>query len=80
MALPAATPAEFKNGAAFAFGNFTNCVYLPMRKDLRCLRTDDVRAEVNGWPNGYAFVLSFLAPVWTIGKSSHFVEILGYTI
>ena len=25
---------------------------------------------VNGWPNGYAFILSFLAPVWTIGESS----------
>ncbi|KAI0777534.1 APC amino acid permease [Trametes elegans] len=24
-------------------------------------------ANLNGWPNGFAFVLSFLAPLWTIG-------------
>ncbi|KII84524.1 hypothetical protein PLICRDRAFT_117614 [Plicaturopsis crispa FD-325 SS-3] len=23
--------------------------------------------NVDGWPNGYAFILSFLAPLWTIG-------------
>jgi hypothetical protein len=26
---------------------------------------------VNGWPNGFAFILSFLAPLWTICKSNH---------
>jgi amino acid transporter len=26
---------------------------------------------VNGWPNGYAFILSFLAPAWTICKGIH---------
>ncbi|KAH7924358.1 amino acid transporter [Leucogyrophana mollusca] len=45
IALPAATPAEFKNSASYALGNFTN---------------------LNGWPDGYAFILSFLAPLWTI--------------
>ncbi|KAJ7058137.1 amino acid/polyamine transporter I [Mycena amicta] len=45
VALPAATPAEFKNTAAFALGNINN---------------------LNGWPDGYAFILSFLAPLWTI--------------
>jgi amino acid transporter len=45
IALPAATPKEFKNSASFALGNFTNS---------------------NGWPDGYAFILSFLAPLWTI--------------
>ncbi|KAJ6476235.1 amino acid/polyamine transporter I [Mycena sanguinolenta] len=45
IALPAATPAAFKNTAEFALGNFQN---------------------FNGWPNGYAFILSFLAPLWTI--------------
>ncbi|KAJ6482890.1 amino acid/polyamine transporter I [Mycena vitilis] len=45
VALPAATPAEFKNTASFALGEFKN---------------------FNGWPNGYAFILSFLAPLWTI--------------
>lgn len=45
IALPAATPAEFKNSAKVALWDFYN---------------------VNGWPNGYAFILSFLAPLWTI--------------
>ncbi|EIW76668.1 amino acid transporter [Coniophora puteana RWD-64-598 SS2] len=45
IALPAVTPAEYKNTASFALGNFTN---------------------MNGWPDGYAFILSFLAPLWTI--------------
>ncbi|KAL0952585.1 hypothetical protein HGRIS_006841 [Hohenbuehelia grisea] len=45
VALPAATPSEFKNTAKFALGDFTN---------------------FNGWPNGFAFILSFLAPLWTI--------------
>ncbi|KAJ7160761.1 amino acid/polyamine transporter I [Mycena filopes] len=45
IALPAATPSEFKNTAAFALGEFKN---------------------FNGWPSGYAFILSFLAPLWTI--------------
>ncbi|KAJ7079557.1 amino acid/polyamine transporter I [Mycena belliarum] len=45
IALPAATPAEFKNTASFALGDFKN---------------------FNGWPDGYAFILSFLAPLWTI--------------
>jgi len=45
IALPAATPAAFKNTASFALGDFSN---------------------LNGWPNGYAFILSFLAPLWTI--------------
>ena len=25
---------------------------------------------VYDWPNGFSFVLSFLAPLWTIGKSN----------
>ncbi|THU93843.1 APC amino acid permease [Dendrothele bispora CBS 962.96] len=45
IALPASTPAEFRNTAKFALGDFTN---------------------LDGWPNGYAFILSFLAPLWTI--------------
>ncbi|ETW79955.1 amino acid transporter, partial [Heterobasidion irregulare TC 32-1] len=45
VALPAATPKEFRNTAKFALGNFTN---------------------LYDWPNGYAFILSFLAPLWTI--------------
>jgi hypothetical protein len=29
--------------------------------------TDIMICTVNGWPDGYAFILSFLAPLWTIG-------------
>ncbi|KAJ7493616.1 amino acid/polyamine transporter I [Mycena latifolia] len=46
IALPAATPAELKNSAGFAFGDFENLTI---------------------WPNGFAFILSFLAPLWSIG-------------
>ncbi|TBU42324.1 APC amino acid permease [Dichomitus squalens] len=45
IALPAATPKEFRNPPSFAFSGFIN---------------------LYGWPNGFAFVLSFLAPLWTI--------------
>ncbi|ESK96761.1 gaba permease [Moniliophthora roreri MCA 2997] len=45
IALPAATPKEFRNTASFALGEFVN---------------------LNGWPDGYAFIMSFLAPLWTI--------------
>ncbi|KAF7351720.1 putative amino-acid permease [Mycena sanguinolenta] len=46
IALPAATPKEFKNNATYALGKFDN---------------------INGWSNGFAFVLSFLTPLWVIG-------------
>jgi len=45
VALPVVTPAEYKNPASYALGDFTN---------------------FSEWPNGYAFILSFLAPSWTI--------------
>ncbi|KAH9896735.1 APC amino acid permease [Cubamyces lactineus] len=45
IAMPIATPKEFKNTAAYAFGAFTTCA---------------------GWPDGFAFVLSFLAPIYVI--------------
>ncbi|KAF9489100.1 APC amino acid permease [Pleurotus eryngii] len=54
IALPIATPSEFKNTASYALGDFTN---------------------MNGWPNGYAFILSFLAPLWTIGSFDSAVHI-----
>ncbi|PSR83465.1 hypothetical protein PHLCEN_2v5737 [Hermanssonia centrifuga] len=46
IALPASTPAEFKNTASYTFTGFVN---------------------LNGWSSGFAVVLSFLAPLWTIG-------------
>lgn len=54
IALPAATPKEFKNSAKYAFGNFTN---------------------LSNWNNGYAFVLSFLSPLWTISSFDSIVHI-----
>lgn len=45
IALPIATPSEFKNTASFALGEFNN---------------------FSGWPNGFAFIYSWLAPLWTI--------------
>ncbi|KAL0063973.1 hypothetical protein AAF712_009040 [Marasmius tenuissimus] len=48
IALPVATPSEFKNDADFALFKFVN---------------------LSGWPDGFAFILSFLAPIWTISKS-----------
>ncbi|TRM63319.1 amino acid permease-domain-containing protein [Schizophyllum amplum] len=47
VALPACTPAEFRNSAGFALGG-------------------EGWWNVNGWPDGYAFIMSFLAPLWTI--------------
>ncbi|KZT20887.1 amino acid transporter [Neolentinus lepideus HHB14362 ss-1] len=46
IALPAATPAEYKTPASFALGNFQN---------------------LTNWPSGFAFVMSFLAPLWAVG-------------
>ncbi|OJT12376.1 hypothetical protein TRAPUB_11078 [Trametes pubescens] len=54
IALPAATPSEFRNNASDVFGGLTNFY---------------------GWPNGFAFVLSFLAPLWTIGGFDSSVHI-----
>ena len=40
---------------------------------------------VTGWNKGYSFILSFLAPLWTIGQSSHpdpyflvMAQLIGY--
>ncbi|KAJ8594342.1 hypothetical protein M405DRAFT_858185 [Rhizopogon salebrosus TDB-379] len=46
IALPIATPSEYRNSASFSFGDFTN---------------------LEGWPSGFAFILSLLAPLYTIG-------------
>ncbi|KAI0048204.1 APC amino acid permease [Auriscalpium vulgare] len=46
IAIPVATPSEFKNDASFALGNFTN---------------------LYRWTDGFAFILSFLAPLWVVG-------------
>ncbi|KAG0693916.1 amino acid/polyamine transporter I [Suillus ampliporus] len=46
IALPIATPAEYRNSASFALGDFTN---------------------FDGWPSGFAFILSFLSPLSVMG-------------
>lgn len=46
IALPIATPAEYRNSASFALGSFINLA---------------------GWPSGFAFILSFMAPLYSIG-------------
>ena len=64
VALPAATPKELKNSASFALGNFTNCMSL--LRVLLSFGSNCFFHLVNGWTPGYAFILSFLAPLWTI--------------
>ncbi|KAJ3569587.1 hypothetical protein NP233_g4958 [Leucocoprinus birnbaumii] len=54
IALPIATPKEFKNTAKFALWDFNN---------------------LNGWSNGFAFLLSFLAPTWSVGSFDSSVHI-----
>ncbi|KAG1844504.1 amino acid/polyamine transporter I [Suillus subalutaceus] len=46
IALPIATPPEYRNSASFALGSFINLA---------------------GWPSGFAFILSFMAPLYSIG-------------
>ncbi|KAJ1307290.1 hypothetical protein OPQ81_001400 [Rhizoctonia solani] len=54
IALPSATPAQFRNSASYALTDFTN---------------------LSGYPDGFAFFLSWLAPVWTIGSYDSSVHI-----
>ena len=64
VALPAATPKEYKNTASYAFGNFMNRTSSSILNivHMNCL----IPCIVNGWPNGFAFIISFMAPLWTI--------------
>jgi len=64
VALPAATPKEYKNTASYALGNFTNRTSSPVLNvvQMNCL----IPCIVDGWPNGFAFIMSFMAPLWTI--------------
>ncbi|KAF9031821.1 APC amino acid permease [Hymenopellis radicata] len=54
IALPLATPAEFKNSPGFVFGSFQN---------------------LSRWPDGFAFILSFLAPTWVVSVLDSSVHI-----
>ncbi|KAG1849286.1 amino acid/polyamine transporter I [Suillus subalutaceus] len=46
IALPIATPPDYRNSANFVLAEFTN---------------------LSGWPSGFAFILSLMAPLYTIG-------------
>ena len=64
VAFPAATPKEYKNIASYAFGNFMNCTYSPI---LNVMQMNGLTpCIVDGWPNGFASIMSFMAPLWTI--------------
>jgi len=68
IALPVTTPKELKNDTSYAFGNFTNRACVPPSSELPLsIVTGRVLLAVYDWPNGFAFILSFLAPIWTIG-------------
>ena len=72
IALPIATPKELKNKVSYALGNFTNRTRLSLFSGLLFPFIGGWGfAVVYDWPNGFAFILSFLAPVWTI--CAHFV-------
>jgi hypothetical protein len=63
VALPVATSNGLKNSAKFALGDFVNRVFL-----VSFMFQGPDQPPVSGWPNGFAFVRSFLAPAWTIGN------------
>jgi hypothetical protein len=59
VGLPVSTPTELKNSAKYGFGNFVNSVlFLRVRTTAVALTS-----VVTPWPNGYAFILSFLSPL-----------------
>ncbi|KAJ3796129.1 hypothetical protein GGU11DRAFT_757777 [Lentinula aff. detonsa] len=63
--MPTNTPLGLKNDAKYAFGSFRNC--------------DDVFPNatyvVSSSPDGFAFVLGFLAPLWVVGGFDSSVHI-----
>lgn len=66
IGLPIATPKEFMNTPKYAFGDFQNGKRIPIYQKPNSLPT---HVLANEWPNGFAFILSFLAPLWAIGQS-----------
>jgi amino acid transporter len=62
IGMPIATPKEFRNSARSAFGDLENCIFCPHYV------ANLIHSEpVSDWPIGYGFILSFMAPLWTIG-------------
>lgn len=70
IGLPASTPSESKNSASYALGNFTNG---EIGSFIMTFMTLIDFFAVSGWSDGFAFILSFLAPLWTI------CEVVWYT-
>lgn len=67
IALPIATPKEYMNTASYAFGHFENCGFRFCSSQTHVFIRNLL---VSSWPSGFAFVLSFLSPLWTIGKAT----------
>ncbi|KAJ6529059.1 amino acid/polyamine transporter I [Mycena vulgaris] len=67
IGLPIATPAELKNSAKYAFGSFENRT---LTTDNRPIYWSNFYSAVTPWPNGFAFILSFLSPLVSIHGSS----------
>ncbi|KAI0036350.1 APC amino acid permease [Vararia minispora EC-137] len=65
VGMPIATPTDFKNSGSYAFGHFENCKLYYMAS-LR---------KFFDWPNGFAFILSFLAPLWTVSGFDAIVHV-----
>lgn len=65
IVLPASTPAELHNTPSFAFGQFQN---RETTLDIMTIHTYTLHFLEVGWPNGYSFILSFLAPAWSVGQ------------
>jgi len=62
VALPVATPKEYKNTASYALGNRSFSLTSVNVVQMNCL----ISCIVDGWPNGFAFIMSFMTPLWTI--------------
>lgn len=78
IALPAATPAEFKNTASFALGDFKNCMFSLSSSFVDALTQ---MIQVNGWPNGYAFILvSRASTLFYMPLTPDYVELFGTAV
>ena len=69
IALPIATPRENMNSARYVFGTFVNRMFNNLFLLRLCLKPSLLFMSVSEWPDGFAFILSFLSPLWTIGAT-----------
>ncbi|KAK7459659.1 hypothetical protein VKT23_009641 [Stygiomarasmius scandens] len=66
IALPVSSPTQLVNKASYAFGHFENGSY--SQNFILNTYISLTHLSVSGWTDGYAFILSFLAPAWTVGS------------